>query len=157
MSASIGLKQDYKDDVLNTVENTRRKFRMISNPDGTFSFEDVTDYSQIGDTFGAADINAMTKLLNTVNDNCGKYKMYKFFVEVSQFSSKELLEQTFDFGSLYNGGFVITQLCRGGASDAVTKITVDPYVTNGKLKISVHSDGNFNSGDQVLVSGLLVL
>lgn len=49
----------YKDDILDTSVNTRRKYNMIQNADGTVSFEDATVYSQVGDTFGAADVNAI--------------------------------------------------------------------------------------------------
>lgn len=49
----------YKDDILDTSVNTRRKYRMIQNADGTVSFEDATTYLQIGDNFGAADINEL--------------------------------------------------------------------------------------------------
>lgn len=58
------LKTTYKDDVLNASVNTRRKYNMIQNDDGTVSFEDVTVYSQIGDTFGAGDMNAVTEAVN---------------------------------------------------------------------------------------------
>lgn len=52
----MALKTDYKEDIL-ASGNTKRKYNMITNDDGTVSFEDVTDYEQTGDTFGAADIN----------------------------------------------------------------------------------------------------
>lgn len=54
------LKTDYKDDVF----SGNRKFRPISNPDGTASFVDMTDYSQVGDTYGAAEINAQNTFIN---------------------------------------------------------------------------------------------
>ena len=60
----MSLKDNYKDDVLNTSVNTRRKFRMIKNPDGTVSFEDVTEYAQIGDELSADDINMITSAIN---------------------------------------------------------------------------------------------
>lgn len=63
--ADITLKTDYKDDVLDTSANTQRKYQMIQNDDGTVSFVDVTEYSQVGDSFGAADVNAITE--NLVN------------------------------------------------------------------------------------------
>lgn len=63
------LKTDYKDDILDSTQNTRRKFRMITNDDGTFSFEDVTDYLQYGDSFGALDLNAIT---NSIMNECLK-------------------------------------------------------------------------------------
>ena len=58
------LKTDYKDDVLDTTQNTRRKYQMINNQDGTVSFVDVTEYIQQGDSFGADDVNAITDAIN---------------------------------------------------------------------------------------------
>ena len=58
------LKTDYKDDVLDTSKNIRRKFNMIQNSDGTVSFEDVTKYIQQGDSFGAYELNEMTTEIN---------------------------------------------------------------------------------------------
>ena len=59
----MALKTDYLDDILNAEVNTRRKYNMIQNGDGTVSFEDVTVYSQEGSTFGAADINEIVEIL----------------------------------------------------------------------------------------------
>lgn len=59
----MSLKTDYKDYILDTMKNTTRKFNMINNPDGTVSFEDVSEYSQTGDSFGANDINNITKAI----------------------------------------------------------------------------------------------
>lgn len=58
------LKTDYKNDELNVEANTRRKYNMITNPDGTVSFEDVTSYNVVGDTFGAQDINETNEAIN---------------------------------------------------------------------------------------------
>ena len=63
------LKTTYKDDLLDTSVNEKRKYNMIQNADGTVSFEDVTTYSQIGDSFGAVDINATNEKVNEVNSN----------------------------------------------------------------------------------------
>lgn len=57
------LKTNYKDDILLDTSG-KRKYTMITNDDGTVSFVDATDYSQNGDTFGAADINATNKEVN---------------------------------------------------------------------------------------------
>ena len=57
------LKTDYKDYTF--LGN--KKFQMISNIDGTFSFEDVTDYEIKGDTFGSNDINATNTRINEIN------------------------------------------------------------------------------------------
>ena len=62
------LKTDYKDDILDTSQNTKRKYQMIDNGDGTVSFEDVTEYLQQGDSFGADDINDTNEEVNIIND-----------------------------------------------------------------------------------------
>ena len=74
------LKTDYKDDVLDTTQNTKRKYQMIDNGDGTVSFEDVTEYIQQGDSFGANDINdtneevnALESDIDEINDNLSKH------------------------------------------------------------------------------------
>lgn len=56
----MALKTNYKDDVY----SGNRKYNMINNSDGTVSFEDVTSYSKVGDTFGAGDINATNAAIN---------------------------------------------------------------------------------------------
>lgn len=60
----MALKTDYKDDVL----EGRRKYRMITNNDNTVSFEDVTAYTQEGDSFGANDINDTNGGINDALD-----------------------------------------------------------------------------------------
>lgn len=61
------LKTDYVDDVLDTSQNTRRKYNVINNPDGTISLEDVTEYITEGDNFGAEDINETNGAVNQLN------------------------------------------------------------------------------------------
>lgn len=61
----MALKTDYKDDILDVSQNTKRKYTMIENQDGTVSFDDETVYSQEGDSFGASDINAITEAVNS--------------------------------------------------------------------------------------------
>ena len=58
------LPTDFKDDVLSEGALNRRKYVMISNGDGTVSFDDVTDYFQRGSTFGAAQVNQTNEAVN---------------------------------------------------------------------------------------------
>lgn len=60
------LKTDYRDDVLDVEVNSKRKFRLIENDDGTVSFEDATTYITEGSYFGGADINATNSKINAV-------------------------------------------------------------------------------------------
>ena len=62
------LKTDYRDDVLDVSANTKRIFNLVDQ-DGNIvatnvSIQDVTKYTQEGDTFGAADINATNEAVN---------------------------------------------------------------------------------------------
>lgn len=65
----MALRTDYKDDILDLTQNTKRKYRMVTNADGTVSFEDMTVYSQIGDSFGAAELNEIANVVNEGGSN----------------------------------------------------------------------------------------
>lgn len=58
------LSNDYRDDILSSEMNGKRRYNMIHNDDGTVSFEDVTEYDQTGDDFNAGLINAITSNIN---------------------------------------------------------------------------------------------
>lgn len=66
--AKTNLPVNFKDDILKENMNGKRRFKMIQNSDGTVSFEDVTDYAQVGSTFGAAQINATNDAVNNAAD-----------------------------------------------------------------------------------------
>lgn len=62
------LKTDYKDDVLDVSANVKRIFNLVDQ-DGKIvvanvSIQDITKYTQEGDSFGAADINATNEAVN---------------------------------------------------------------------------------------------
>lgn len=61
------LKINYVDDVLDATKNQLRKYQQIQNDDGTVSFVDVTEYTQVGTSFGAKDINDTNAAINDVN------------------------------------------------------------------------------------------
>ena len=69
------LKTDYKDQLLDSSANTKRVYNLVDS-DGNVvaenvSLEDVTVYSQSGDTFGATDINKTNEKVNQLNNNLG--------------------------------------------------------------------------------------
>lgn len=66
--AKANLPVNFKDDILKENMNGKRRFNMIQNSDGTVSFEDVTEYTQVGSTFGAAQINATNTAVNNAAD-----------------------------------------------------------------------------------------
>ena len=58
------LKTDYKDDVLDSAVNEKRKWTVTENGDGTVTITDATTYLQRGDMFGAAELNEITLAVN---------------------------------------------------------------------------------------------
>jgi hypothetical protein len=61
------LPTNFQDDVLNEI-NPKRKYKMIMNDDATVSFEDVTEYDQVGSNFGAAQVNETNTAVNESAD-----------------------------------------------------------------------------------------
>lgn len=66
--AKATLPTNFKDDILASSMGSKRRYNVINNPDGTISLEDVTTYTQVGSTFGAAQINATNKAANAAAD-----------------------------------------------------------------------------------------
>ena len=58
----MALKTDYKEDVF----EGSRKYQVTQDTDGNTEISDVTTYSQEGDSFGAADINATNAAVNRI-------------------------------------------------------------------------------------------
>lgn len=63
------LPTNFKDDILASSMDGKRRYNLIQNDDGTYSLEDVTDYTQTGSDFGAGQINATNQ---AVNESCDK-------------------------------------------------------------------------------------
>lgn len=61
------LKTDFKDDILSD-SNISRKYQMTQNADGTVSFRDATDYSQLGTVYGAKEVNEERETINGIID-----------------------------------------------------------------------------------------
>lgn len=66
--AKATLPVNFKDDILDPSMDGKRRYRIIKNSDDTVSLEDVTDYTQVGSNFGAAQINATNANVNNSAD-----------------------------------------------------------------------------------------
>lgn len=71
----MALKTDYKDYQFQEGE-TYRKYRQIFNDDGTVSFEDVTNYQQVGNRFSASDINATNGKVNELQETVSQSSVF---------------------------------------------------------------------------------
>lgn len=60
------LPTNFKDDILNTSVNQKRKYQQTYNNDGSVSFQDVTTYKQTGSEFGASQVNQTNKAVNNI-------------------------------------------------------------------------------------------
>lgn len=81
------LKTNYVDDVLDTTKNQLRKYQQIQNDDGTVSFVDVTEYTQVGTSFGARDINDTNAAINDVNGKLTKNNIKKTYNSDTAFNN----------------------------------------------------------------------
>ena len=66
--AKATLPTNFTDDILASSMGSKRRYNVINNSDGTISLEDVTTYTQVGSTFGAAQINATNAAANAAAD-----------------------------------------------------------------------------------------
>lgn len=99
------LKTNYVDDVLDTTKNQLRKYQQIQNDDGTVSFVDVTEYTQVGTSFGAKDINDTNAAINDVN---GKLAMLDGSSKLGVANGILTYSQLRKYGKIVNISFRLT-------------------------------------------------
>lgn len=68
----MGLSTNFKDDVIS--DGGLRRYNMIQNSDGTVSFEDVTDYSQVGSSYGAKEVNEERSAINELESKVSNHQ-----------------------------------------------------------------------------------
>lgn len=100
------LSTTFKDDIIAASES-RRRYKIIYNDDETVSFEDVTEYTQVGSNFGAAQINATN---SAVNECAGK---------------DDIIDSLADIVANSNSGKITGALATKELND---KITIEEYV-----------------------------
>ena len=162
------LPTDFKDDVLAESMAGKRRYRIIQNVDGTVSLDDVTDYEQVGSTFGAKQVNDMSSAVNSIEDvkaanNCTTTEP-GFVLDARQ--GKNLMDKSNELGrdlSAINDngaikgldaredGVYITYSPTGGA-DAVTKklgsgtVSISNYIFNFNVSTSGNGSSPGNQG-----------
>ena len=153
----MALRTDYKDDILDLTQNTQRKYRMITNADGTVSFEDVTVYSQVGDSFGASELN---EIANAVKSASGGIQYIHGDVDEIQIQDDDGNWHFYDYGGLnkiylYKDGVTNTNLVSefvAGASHSLNWDLVAPTFNEDNIVLSTPS----NNKVSVTISGNLI-
>ena len=59
---------NFQDDVLSSGMNGKRRYMLIQQDDGSYILNDVTNYTTVGSTFGAAQINQTNQAVNDSAD-----------------------------------------------------------------------------------------
>lgn len=85
------LPTNFKDDVLSDSMGGLRRYQTIQNDDNTVSFQDVTTYTQVGDDFGADEVNEINRSINKIQSR-------KDFV-----GTQAELESAIEAGETYEG------------------------------------------------------
>ena len=113
----MALKTDYKDYI---PPSGGRKYKITANSDGSSSVEDITQYQQVGDTWGAEDINQVNKLVNGA--------VYPNLLDNSDFTNP--VNQRGVSGTISTAGYFID---RWKLVSGTVQITAEGLVLNGTI------------------------
>ena len=129
----MALKTNYKDDVF----EGNRRYTLIQGGDGKYEIIDSTNYTVQGDTFGAKDVNAITKTLNALQE------VRYVLLDVSKWSNTAPFVQEIDVPGILSTDTPIVALHLSGneSSEAVRALNkqfskVDFVETlDGKIRV----------------------
>ncbi len=129
----MALKTNYKDDVF----EGNRKYTLIQGGDGKYEIIDSTNYTVQGDTFGAKDVNAITKTLNALQE------VRYVLLDVNKWSNTAPFVQEIDVPGILSTDTPVVGLHLSGneSSEAVRALNkqftkVDFVETlNGKIRV----------------------
>lgn len=113
------LPTDFKDDILAESMSGKRRYRIIQNADGTVSLDDVTDYEQVGSTFGAKQVNDISSAVNSIEDvkaanNCTTTEP-GFVLDARQ--GKTLMDKSNELSRDFAGGQMEIRLTEAGKGE----------------------------------------
>ena len=133
----MSLRTDYKD----AVFSGNRKYRVVENEDETVSFEDVTEYAQEGDAFGAKDINDTNKAVKELQEVADALGMQYVEVYTSQ-------PESFNFGTDFADAIFVLIELRDAAGFATRKLLY-PMTGKGQLDKFNQTQEVFDSLNEV--------
>lgn len=129
------LRVNYKNDLF----DGSRKYRMTTNTDGTISLEDVTEYTQQGDNFGADDINTTNTAVNNLQEdfensqegtgwqNCILKNGIKGALKIKKVGEMLMLKGTINNLTTTTGGTSTSQLGGKAIADIPESINVAEF------------------------------
>lgn len=150
----MALKTDYKDYI---PPSGGRKYKITANSDGSSSVEDITQYQQVGDTWGAEDINQVNKLVNgavypNLLDN-SDYKIAQAGYNGAHGNTAYLCDRWSKYlvdGSMTDDGTLLTP-SGAGAWIIQYKLLTDTGLSKGDtVTLTVRVNGTVYSGSATL-------
>ncbi len=136
------LPTNFKDDILDTSVNTRRKYRMYENADGTVEFEDVTEYSQVGSEFGAGQINDINE---EVNQKFDKNMVVRDLNTIGAITKEGYVPDALAFKEVYNS---LEELKNSSSSNNAVKTKTVTGTTSSQGSLSL----GINPTEHILLS-----
>lgn len=142
----MALRTNYKDDIF----NGNRKYSEIDNGDGTISFTDETEYDQVGDTFGAAQINEIDTKINShdtsISSINSSINSINSSISTANSSINALNNELTVSGTKFyfdykNGNFGFNTSANRGA-DTFRPFSSKGFVTNMTIDALHHCDGS---------------
>lgn len=109
------LPTNLKDDILDASVNQRRRYKMITNPDGTVEFEDVTAYIQVGSEYGSGLINETNKQINGKVDD------------------SKIVRDLKTIGAMTQEGFIPDALALKEVNESLANVSKNVYSTDEKV------------------------
>lgn len=109
------LPTNLKDDILDASVNQRRRYKMITNPDGTVEFEDVTAYIQVGSEYGSGLINETNKQINGKVDD------------------SKIVRDLKTIGAMTQEGFIPDALALKEVNESLANVSKNIYSTDEKV------------------------
>ena len=142
----MALSTNFKDSVLKNTSG-KRQYKMTNNSNNTVSFEDVTEYSQEGSSYGAKEINEERKKINDLD--AGKLPAYYY---QSTYSSPytyafRLPASAKNYGSCgvlvcINSTMVLVAVSPSNATSSQTEVSFNTLLGNGPTSVRMVRDSD---------------
>ena len=126
------LPTNFVDDLLAPSMGGKRRFNLIQNDDGTYSLEDVTDYTQTGSDFGAGQMNAINQ---AVNESCDKANVIDDLDDVVANQASGMIAGALAVSKLISNLSGIGQVAEVGNYGTWNLPTSDYYQIGNKMSV----------------------
>ncbi len=133
------LRTDFKNDILTSG---MRRYNVIHNEDGTVSLEDVSVYAQMGDNYGAEEINLANESINglidktsNINNTADEEKSVKYAKSAGEAKSAKSVSG--DFILLNNGELTFSnRICEISDGRITADSLADVYFSGDSISIA---------------------